>query len=115
MIIKGTGSLGSGGRVETIPTTALLRTAKILRKVPRLEETCCLSNSSERPSAKTDVENSQRIIMIIMINAKELETLKHAVRLYSQDIGMESGIEKCAMLVMKSSKRHLTDGMELPS
>ena len=28
---------------------------------------------------------------------------------------MEIGIEKCAMLVMKSGKRHLTDGMELPN
>ena len=28
---------------------------------------------------------------------------------------MEFGIEKCAMLVMKSGKRHMTDGMELPS
>ena len=27
---------------------------------------------------------------------------------------MEFDIEKCAMLVMKSNKRHLTDGMELP-
>ena len=34
---------------------------------------------------------------------------------YSQDIGMEFGIEKCAMLVMKSGKRHMTDGMELPN
>ena len=28
---------------------------------------------------------------------------------------MEFGIEKCAMLVMKSGKRHLTDGMEPPN
>ena len=28
---------------------------------------------------------------------------------------MEFGIEKCAMLVMKSCKRHLTDGVELPN
>ena len=28
---------------------------------------------------------------------------------------MEFGIEKCAMLVMKSSKRHMTEGMELPN
>ena len=41
--------------------------------------------------------------------------LIHAVRIYSQDIGMEFGIEKCAMLVMKSGKRHMTDGMELPN
>ena len=46
-------------------------------------------------------------------NKKELETLLHAVRIYSQDIGMEFGIEKYAMLVMKSGKRHMTDGMEL--
>ena len=36
-------------------------------------------------------------------------------RIYSQDIGMEFGIEKCALLVMKSGKRHLTVGMELPN
>ena len=28
---------------------------------------------------------------------------------------MEIGIEKSAMLVMKSDKRHMTDGMELPN
>ena len=28
---------------------------------------------------------------------------------------MEFGIEKCAMLVMKSGKRHLTDGMKQPN
>ena len=37
------------------------------------------------------------------------------MQIYNQDIGMEFGIEKCAMLGMKSAKRHLTDGMELPN
>ena len=38
-------------------------------------------------------------------NEKELEIFIHADRIYSQDIGMESGIKKrCAMLVMKSGK-----------
>ena len=36
-------------------------------------------------------------------------------RIYSQDLGMEFGIEKCTMLVMKSSKRHMTVAMELPN
>ena len=45
-----------GRRVETIQITALLRTARILRRVL---ETCCHSNFSEKPSAKTDVKNSQ--------------------------------------------------------
>ena len=43
-----------------------------------------------------------------------METIIHVVRIYSQDIGMEFGIEKCAILVMKIDKGHMTDGMELP-
>ena len=43
------------------------------------------------------------------------KTCKHSVRIYSNDIGMEFGIEKCAMLVMKSGKPHLNDRMELPN
>ena len=54
-------------------------------------------------------------IKLFTKHEKELETLIHAVRIYSQDIGMEFGIEKCTMLVMKSGKQNLTDGMELPN
>ena len=46
---------------------------------------------------------------------KNLETLIHAVRIYSQDMRKQFGIEKCTMQVMKSGKRYLTDGMELPN
>ena len=52
-------------------------------------------------------------IKLFARNEKELETLIHTVRIYSQDIGIECGIEKCTMLVMKSGKRRLTEGMEL--
>ena len=48
-------------------------------------------------------------------NEKELETLIQTVRIYSQDIGIEFGIEKSAMPVMKSGKRHVTEGVELPN
>ena len=54
-------------------------------------------------------------IKLFVKNEKELETLIHTVRIYSQDIGMQFGIEKCAMLAMKSGKRHMTDEMELPN
>ena len=54
-------------------------------------------------------------IKLFSKNEKELETLIHAVRIYIQDIGMELGIEKRAMLVMKSGKRLLIDGLELPN
>ena len=44
-LLKGLEDLEVGGRVGTIQTTALLRT-------------CCHSNSSEKPSANSDVKNS---------------------------------------------------------
>ena len=44
-----------------------------------------------------------------------LETLIQAMRIYSQDIGMEFGIEKCAMVILKSGKRHIAEGIELPN
>ena len=37
-------------------------------------------------------------------NEKELETSIQVVRIYSQEIGMEFGIEKCALPIMKSGK-----------
>ena len=54
-------------------------------------------------------------IKLFAKNEKELETLIHTVRIYSRDIGMEFGREKCVMLVIKSGKRQLIDGMELPN
>ena len=62
-------------------------------------------------------ENIKHLMYMVDIklfakNEKELETLMYTVRIY---IGMEFGIEKCALLVMKSGKRHLTDGIDLPN
>ena len=51
-------------------------------------------------------------IALFAKNEKELETFIRTVRVYNQYIGMEFGIEKCAM---NSGKRHMTDGMELPN
>ena len=60
-LLKGREDLEVGGLVETIQMTAMLRTARIQRRTWRLEETCCHSNSSEKPSANTDVKNSKRV------------------------------------------------------
>ena len=43
-------------------------------------------------------------IKLFAKNEKELKTLIHAFRIYIQDIGMEFGIEKYALLLMKSGK-----------
>ena len=45
-------------------------------------------------------------------NEKELETQTQAVRIYSEDIGIEFDIEKCALLIMKSGKRQIGEGIE---
>ena len=52
-------------------------------------------------------------IKLIAKNEPELKRLKHTVRIYSQNIDIKFSREKCAMLVMKSDKKHITDGMEL--
>ena len=57
-LLKGLEDLDVGGRVETTQTTALLRTAKILRRVLEIWGD---SNSSEKPSANTDVKNSRGV------------------------------------------------------
>ena len=54
-LLKGLEDLEVGGRVETILTSTLLGTVRILRRVL---EICCHSNSSERPLAKGDGKNS---------------------------------------------------------
>ena len=43
-------------------------------------------------------------IKLFRKNEKELKTLIQAVRIYSQDIGMEFAIGECVMLIMKSRK-----------
>ena len=50
-LLKGMEDLEVGGWEEAIQTTALLRTARILRRV---RETCRHSDSSEKPSVNAD-------------------------------------------------------------
>ena len=57
-LLKGVEDLEIGGRVETIQMTALLRTARILRRVL---ETWGHSNSSVKPSVNADVKNSKGV------------------------------------------------------
>ena len=51
-------------------------------------------------------------IKLFAKNEKELEILIQTERIYTQDIGMEFGTEKCAM---RSGKRQRTGGIELPN
>ena len=54
-------------------------------------------------------------IKLFIKNEKELVTLMQTIRIYSHDIRMEFDIEKCAILILKSGKREITEGIELPN
>ena len=47
-------------------------------------------------------------------NEKEINSLVHTVRVFSSDIGMDFGIEKCATMVMKRGKLEKSEGTRLP-
>ena len=91
----GTGRIENKNTSGDHPSDSTIKIGQITEK--SLEETCCHTKSSEKPSANAGVKNSQK------------STLIHTVKIYSQDIEMEFGIEKCALLVMKCGKRYLTE------
>lgn len=55
-------------------------------------------------------------LKLIGKHRREIESLTHTVRVFSEDIGMAFGVEKCATLSIKRGKRaETTSGIDLPS
>ena len=48
-------------------------------------------------------------------NEKELESLIPIIWIFSEDIRMEFGVEKCDMFIMKTGKRETTEGIKQPN
>ena len=48
-------------------------------------------------------------------NEKELDSLVQTVRVFSRDIRMNFGIEKCSMLIMKRGQNTKSEGIKLPN
>ena len=92
----------------SIRLSAMMALNLILRK-------CTAGYKLSRLQEKINLLMYMDAIKLFAKNENELENLIHAVRIYSHDIGMGFGIEKCAMLTMKSAKSHMTDRMELPN
>ena len=65
---------------------------------------CTVGYKLSRSQEKISITKCTWISDNLQKNEKELANLIHAVRIYSQNIGMEFGTEKCAMIVMKSGK-----------
>ena len=57
--------------MESLQTTAMLKTARILRRVLETWGDFCRSNSSKRPSANIDVKNSNGKITIIIMTIQD--------------------------------------------
>ena len=72
-LLKGLEDLAVGARVETIQTTTLLRTTDYWEESGRLEETCCHTISSKRPSSNADVKNCNDYIVIIIRSRVKLK------------------------------------------
>ena len=47
-------------------------------------------------------------------NEREVDTLAHTVRVFSEDIGMQFGINKCAVLIMKKGKMTKCEEIKMP-
>ena len=60
-LLKGLEDLEVGGQVETIQMTALLRTARILRRVLETRGDLPSLKLQGKPSANTDVKNYKRV------------------------------------------------------
>ena len=48
-------------------------------------------------------------------NEKSIESLSQTVRVFSNDIGMEFGVEKCTVLTMKKGKMANSEGIAFPN
>ena len=47
-------------------------------------------------------------------NEQQLDSLVQTVRTFSEDIGMQFGIDKCALIILKRGKRTVCEGISLP-
>ena len=86
---------------------ALIPLSLILRKVKAAYE---LSESKEKINHLLYMND----LNLYSRSEKGLDSLVQTVRVFSEDIGMEFGIEKCAMLVMEKRKIVISVGIELP-
>ena len=86
---------------------ALIPLRLILRKAKAAYE---FSESKEKINYCLFMDDSK----LYSRSEQGLDSLVHTVRVFSEDVGMEFGIEKCATLVMEKGKIVKSVGIELP-
>ena len=85
----------------------LIPLSLILRKTSAAHE---FSGSKEKINHLIFMDD----LKLYSLNKKELDSLVQTIHICSKDIGMEFGIEKCAMLVIEKGKIMKSVGIELP-
>ena len=73
-----------------------------------------LHESSEKKSTTKCTWTRSNSLPRMKKNGKPLNS-QQGVWIYNEDIGMEFGIEKCAMFITKNWKLQMTEGIELPN
>ena len=53
-------------------------------------------------------------LKLLSCNGKELNLLVQTIHIFSKDIGMEFGIQMCAMLMIETGKILKSVGIEMP-
>ena len=53
-------------------------------------------------------------LKLLSCNGKEVNLLVQTIHIFSKDIGMEFGIQKCAMLMIETGKILKSVGIEMP-
>ena len=62
------------------------------------------TKSRKKINSLVDIDD----IKLFAKNEREMEILIQTIRIYSQDVGIDFGIEKCTMLIIKSGKGETT-------
>ena len=90
---------------------ALIPLSLILRKAKAAYE---FSKSKEKINHLLFMDDLLFYLKLYSRSEKGFDSLVQTVRVFSEDIGMQFGIEKCAMLVMEKGKIVKSVGIELP-
>ena len=100
-LLKGLEDLEVGERVESIKRQHYWKRLEYWEESWRLKETCYHSNSSEKPSANTDVKNSKRVnnklgrmkVTVISIVVGALSTVTKGLVKGQEDLQVRGRVE----------------------
>ncbi|TWW67366.1 hypothetical protein D4764_02G0004070 [Takifugu flavidus] len=103
----------------SVQKSAVLGTAKILRRTLRLPGVCqIITKSGDGYQFRSGTTISHLLYMddikLYAKNEHDIDSLIHLTRIYNKDIGMAFRLDKCGRMISRRGKVFATDGVELP-